>query len=193
MPIGKNRKKMAARNTWCTNCFSNIRITNNTYGTTTNYHTVLSAALLKEETLLSLHNLGTQKHETSAGAGDEDGDVDVVTNTDKTPQQVLVEIIPSKELHWIYNTVNSIDIHLPTLTINSVKGPFLQAMLATATKCFLSELLTKSYVNTGETNTTTLEPSMITYNHVFKTITETVKFDFLTDGCMGKGKDRPPS
>lgn len=177
----ENEYSIPSQEKWCDYCIRNIYISNKTFETLTSCHEILCSILPREKTMTSLNNLGSQNNE-------ENEVVDVTSINKKVimKQPVNVEIITSKELEWVYETANSLDIHLPTLTINGVKGPFLQAMLLTATKCFLSELLRKSYSSSGERNTISSNPSMITYNNIFKSIQNTSKFDFLTDACMGK-------
>ncbi|XP_002166558.3 YEATS domain-containing protein 2 [Hydra vulgaris] len=116
--------------------------------------------------------------------------IDVLKNTndvsDQASKKPLVEIASNIQLDWIYETVSTINIHLPLITINGIKAPVLHIMLRSAMKAFASELLRTSNFKATENNKTTLDPALITSNHVVEAVKIIPKFDFLTNINLAK-------
>ena len=98
----------------------------------------------------------------------------------------LINISPTPQEDWIYETVNEIGIHLPSTTIDGTRKPVVCSMLLSAMNLFVSELLRKSHQEASINNKTTLRPGLVTVNSVYHAIKKIRKFDFLLDSHLGK-------
>lgn len=171
---------------WCLKCMAKQgkRIK---FESLTPFASVLYEIRQKEEALVSLQSLQTSMRLPL----DNDLYVDIESLSNSEPliskEKLFHTEVPSSDcLDWVYNTANDIDVHLPSVTCNQVKGPILQKMLVAAMKRFASDLLRKSNNEAVSRQKSALEPVFVTCRHLYCTILKNQKFDFLTEACLGK-------
>ena len=182
---GDEAREARTSNKWCSSCLSDLTVKNTS--TLTSFEELTSELASQDNYLCNLternevwdDSVDTYLDVVGIESTEKKEDVDEMLDTDK------IDLIEASLLtDWIFEAAAQIEVDLKSIIRNGRSFPILQQLLLEAMKCFVRDILTRSYAN-AKNYQSNLEPVVITPMHVLHALRLSDTMDFLTNKFFG--------